>query len=196
MPNMDGMELCAKLKNAIATCHIPIILLTAVTQEEKQIEGLELGADAYIPKPYNPRVLKAMVRNLIVKSRLIRTSMQLNENIREKIEDEKDRQFFDRFNQIIQANLADNDFSIQQVISELGTNRTSLYNFIKTSTGMSLGKYIMKLRLDKAARLLISSDMSVSEASLEVGIDSLSYFTRSFKQQFGVTPTEFMRTKR
>ena len=196
MPNMDGMELCAKLKNAIATCHIPIILLTAVTQEEKQIEGLELGADAYIPKPYNPRVLKVMVRNLIVKSRLIRTSMQLNENIREKIEDEKDRQFFDRFNQIIQANLADNDFSIQQVISELGTNRTSLYNFIKTSTGMSLGKYIMKLRLDKAAQLLISSDMSVSEASLEVGIDSLSYFTRSFKQQFGVTPTEFMRTKR
>lgn len=193
MPNMDGMELCAVLKNSITTCHIPIILLTAITQEEKQIEGLELGADAYIPKPYNPRILKANVQNLIAKSRLVRTSLRLSENLREKIENEKDLQFFDHFNQIIQENFTNSEFSIDQVVTELGTNRTSLYSFIKSNTGMTLGKYIMKLRLDKAAKLLISTDMTVSEAGMAVGIDSLSYFTRSFKQQFGMTPTDFMK---
>ena len=195
MPNMDGLELCATLKNTIATCHIPIILLTAITQEEKQVEGLEMGADAYIPKPYNPRILKANVQNLIAKSRLIRTSMHLSENLREKIENEKDLQLFDHFNRIIQENFTNSDFSIEQVIAELGTNRTSLYGFIKSNTGMSMGKYIMKLRLEKAAKLLLSTDMTVSEAGIAVGIDSLSYFTRSFKQQFGVTPTEFMKTE-
>lgn len=195
MPEMDGFELCRTLKESLHTCHIPIILLTAVAQEEKQIEGLEIGADAYIAKPYNPRLLKINVQNLIAKSRLIRTSSQLGESIREKIKNNKDKEMFDEFNKIILQNLRTVDFSIGHVVNSLGTNRTALYSFIKSNTGMSLGKYIMKLRLDKAAELIGNTDLTISEVALSVGIDSLSYFTRSFKEQFGLTPSEFLKSK-
>ncbi len=193
MPKMNGFELCQALKQTLHTCHIPIILLTAISDEEKQIEGLEMGADVYMPKPYNPRLLRANVLNLLKKSKESHTEKTSGLHLREQIQNEKQREMFDEFNRIVDENLNNDDFSIDQIILQLGTNRTKLYAFIKSATGMSMGKYIMKLRLDKAAYLLRTTDLSVSEVGYSVGVESQSYFSRSFKEQFGCTPSEYIK---
>ena len=176
MPRMNGIELCATLKKNLQTCFIPIILLTAKSQVEDQIEGIEMGADAYIPKPFNPRLLKATANN-----------------VRQEIQDKKQREVFDKLVELVNANLTDQQFSVDHLCLELGMNRTKLYSFIKSTTGMSLGNYIRKIRLDKAAELLRTTDMSISEVGYAVGIESPSYFTRTFKEQFGSSPSEFIK---
>ena len=192
MPRMNGIELCATLKKNLQTCFIPIILLTAKSQVEDQIEGIEMGADAYIPKPFNPRLLKANVRNLLNKSHQMRNLPTAN-NVRQEIQDKKQREVFGKLVELVNANLTDQQFSVDHLCLELGMNRTKLYSFIKSTTGMSLGNYIRKIRLDKAAELLRTTDMSISEVGYAVGIESPSYFTRTFKEQFGSSPSEFIK---
>lgn len=192
MPRMNGIELCATLKKNLQTCFIPIILLTAKSQVEDQIEGIEMGADAYIPKPFNPRLLKANVRNLLNKSHQMRNLPTAN-NVRQEIQDKKQREVFGKLVELVNANLTDQQFSVDHLYLELGMNRTKLYSFIKSTTGMSLGNYIRKIRLDKAAELLRTTDMSISEVGYAVGIESPSYFTRTFKEQFGSSPSEFIK---
>lgn len=192
MPKMNGIELCATLKKNLQTCFIPIILLTAKSQIEDQIEGIEMGADAYIPKPFNPRLLKANVRNLLNKSHQMRNLPTTN-NVRQEIQDKKQRETFDKLVELVNANLTNQQFSVDHLCLELGLNRTKLYSFIKSTTGMSLGNYIRKIRLDKAAELLKTTDMSISEVGYAVGIESPSYFTRTFKEQFGNSPSEFIK---
>ena len=159
---------------------------------EEQIEGIEMGADAYIPKPFNPRLLKANVRNLLNKSHQMRNLPTAN-NVRQEIQDKKQREVFGKLVELVNANLTDQQFSVDHLCLELGMNRTKLYSFIKSTTGMSLGNYIRKIRLDKAAELLRTTDMSISEVGYAVGIESPSYFTRTFKEQFGSSPSEFIK---
>ena len=192
MPRMNGIELCATLKKNLQTCFIPIILLTAKSQIEDQIEGIEMGADAYIPKPFNPRLLKANVRNLLNKSHQMRNLPTAN-NVRQEIQDKRQREMFDKLIELVNDNLTNQQFSVDHLCLELGMNRTKLYSFIKSTTGMSLGNYIRKIRLDKAAELLRTTDMSISEVGYAVGIESPSYFTRTFKEQFGSAPSEFIK---
>lgn len=192
MPKMNGIELCATLKKNLQTCFIPIILLTAKSQIEDQIEGIEIGADVYMPKPFNPRLLKANVRNLLNKSHQMR-GMPVAANARQEILDKKQQELFDRMVELVHANLTNQQFSVDHLCLELGLNRTKLYSFIKSGTGMSLGNYIRKIRLDRAAELLKTTDMSISEVGYAVGIESPSYFTRSFKEQFGSSPSEFIK---
>lgn len=192
MPKMNGIELCATLKKNLQTCFIPIILLSAKSQIEDQIEGIEMGADAYIPKPFNPRLLKASVRNLLNRSHQTRNLPAAN-NVRQEIQDKKQREIFDRLVELVNANLTNQQFSVDHLCLELGLNRTKLYSFIKSTTGMSLGNYIRKIRLDRAAELLKTTDMSISEVGYAVGIESPSYFTRTFKEQFGSSPSEFIK---
>ena len=189
---MNGIELCATLKKNLQTCFIPIILLTAKSQIEDQIEGIEMGADAYIPKPFNPRLLKANVRNLLNKSHQMRNLPTAN-NVRQEIQDKRQREMFDKLIELVNDNLTNQQFSVDHLCLELGMNRTKLYSFIKSTTGMSLGNYIRKIRLDKAAELLRTTDMSISEVGYAVGIESPSYFTRPFKEQFGSAPSEFIK---
>ena len=151
-----------------------------------------MGADAYIPKPFNPRLLKANVRNLLNKSHQMRNLPTAN-NVRQEIQDKKQREVFDKLVELVNANLTDQQFSVDHLCLELGMNRTKLYSFIKSATGMSLGNYIRKIRLDKAAELLRTTDMSISEVGYAVGIESPSYFTRTFKEQFGSSPSEFIK---
>lgn len=192
MPRMNGIELCTNLKKHLRTCFIPVILLTAKSTIEHQIEGIETGADAYISKPFNLKLLKATVRNLLNKSLQVKNSMPVD-NIRQEILNKKQGELFDKLNLLVNTNLTNSDFSVDHLCLELGLNRTKLYNTIKSATGMSLGNYIRKIRLDKAAELLKTTDMSISEIGYAIGIESPSYFTRSFKEQFGVSPSEYLK---
>jgi signal transduction histidine kinase/DNA-binding response OmpR family regulator/ligand-binding sensor domain-containing protein len=192
MPKMDGIELCTTLKESLRTCFIPVILLSAKALIEHQIEGIETGADAYIPKPFNFTLLKATVRNLLKKSQQIKDALP-TDNIRQNIIDKRQDELFDKLTDLINNNLINKDFSINHLCLELGLNRTKLYSTIKSITGMTLANYIRKIRLDKAAELLKTTDLTISEIGYSVGLESPSYFTRAFKEQFGMSPSEFIK---
>ena len=192
MPKIDGFELCAILKKNLQTCFIPVILLTAKSQIESQIEGIELGADAYLTKPFDVKLLKTNVRNLLNKSK----QHAPIENIRQKVIDKKQQEQLDKLTHLVVTNMQNPHFSVDNLCLELGMNRTKLYSFAKQATELTLANYIRKIRLDKAAELLKTTDKLISEVCYEVGIDSPSYFTRAFKEQFGVSPSEYISGKR
>ena len=197
MPKMTGIELCAQLKKHLRTCFIPIILLSAKTLIEHQIEGVESGADAYIPKPFDIRLLKATVRNLLLRSEQLKdfNPAQFATNKRKQLFDEKQQAFLVQLTNLVEANMNNPDFSIDHLCLELGINRSKLYSTIKEVCGMTLGHYILKLRLDKAAEWLKNTDMTITETCYQIGIESPSYFSKAFKLQFGVSPSEFIRNK-
>ena len=189
MPKMDGFELCATLKKNLQTCYIPIILLTAKAQIEDEIAGTELGADAYMTKPFDAKLLKLKVRNLLRGNKPLSEA----ENTRQQAIDHRQRELLAKFITLIEGNLSNPHFSVDNLCLELGMNRTKLYQFVKATTGLTLANYIRKIRLDKAAEWLRTTDMLISEVCYKVGIDSPSYFTRAFKEQFGVSPSEYIR---
>lgn len=199
MPGMDGMAFCAKLKNDLRTCHIPVVLLTAMAHEENQIEGIEIGADAYIAKPFNPRLLTATVRNLLARSRRTAPAEASTEETqptsqRGEIADRKQQELFNRFVDLARQNFTNYDYTVENLWKDLGINRTRLYSLVKENTGMSLGNYIKKLKLELAADLLLSTDLSIAQVAFSVGIESHAYFSRSFHAQYGMSPTEWIKS--
>jgi signal transduction histidine kinase/DNA-binding response OmpR family regulator/ligand-binding sensor domain-containing protein len=210
MPKMNGTELCTNLKKQLLTCFIPVILLTAKSLVEHQIEGIESGADAYIPKPFDIRLIRATVRNLLTRSGQLKDLIPANNskysdmneirnnlpavNKRRELLDEKQQIFFSKLTWLVDANMDNPDFSVDHLCLELGINRSKLYGIVKEITGMTLGHYILKIRLEKAADLLRNTDMTITETCYKIGICSPSYFTRAFKTQFGMTPSEFVKT--
>lgn len=195
MPKLNGIHLCAKLKNNLQTCLIPVIILTAKVLIENQIEGIESGADAYIAKPFDLRLIRATVKNLLKKVKQIQELNQnntyLHQGIKQKLKDEETYIFFTRFVELVEKNLSNSSFSVDFLSSELMLNRTRLYSTIKDITGMTLGHYILKHRLEKAANLLRTTNLTVTEVVFSVGIESPSYFTKAFRAQFGVSPSDF-----
>lgn len=187
MPKMDGLELCEILKKQLRTCFIPIILLTAKAQIEHQIEGIETGADAYLLKPFNTKLLKATVRNLLRKNGKNKDTLTRKEHI-----DKKQQAYLQRIETLVLDNLTNHKFSVDHLSMELGWSRTKLYANVKNATGITLAHYIRKIRLDKAAELLTTTDMRISEVCYQVGIDSPAYFTRAFREEFGVSPSEYI----
>ena len=195
MPKMTGIELCIYLKKNLRTCFIPIILLSAKSLVEHQIEGIESGADAYIPKPFDIRLVRATVRNLLSRSGQLKDydPARFTINKRKHLFDEKQEALLVQLAKLVETNMDNPDFSVDHLCLELGINRSKLYSTIKEVSGMTLGHYILKLRLDKAAELLKKTDMTVTEACYRIGIESPSYFSRAFKAQFGVSPSEFIK---
>lgn len=195
MPRMDGVELCLRLKNNLQTCLIPVVMLTAKAMVENQIEGIDSGADAYISKPFDLRIIKATVRNLIRKAEQIqelnKDSTHFQHGMKQKLKDKETHDLFVKFVDIVEHNLSNPDFSVDFLSSEMGLNRTKLYSTIKDITEMTLGQYILKLRLERAANLLSTTNMTVTEVVFNIGIESPSYFTRAFKAQFGISPSNF-----
>lgn len=195
MPKIDGIELCARLKNNLQTCLIPIVMLTAKAMPEDQIEGIESGADAYISKPFDLRIIKATVNNLLKRTKQIqelnKDNNHLQQGIKQKLKDEETYNLFTKFVDLVEKNLSNPNFSVDFLCTEIGLNRTKLYSTIKDITDMTLGQYILKLRLDRAANLLRTTNKTVTEVVFSVGIESPSYFTKAFKAQFGVSPSDF-----
>ena len=195
MPGMDGVELCRRLKTDERTCHIPIVLLTAKTSDENMLAGLENGADDYIPKPFNISILKARVANLY-QSRLVMRQKFIKEpeaSVAEISASAHDERFLKKAYEIVEKYLLDPKFDVQLFSSELGMSRAQLYRKIHAVSGQSVNEFIRIVRLKKAAELLANSNSSISEIVEKVGFNSFAYFTKSFKEYFGVIPSKYKR---
>jgi signal transduction histidine kinase/DNA-binding response OmpR family regulator/ligand-binding sensor domain-containing protein len=194
MPVMDGFEMIKLLKQDIRTSHIPIVLLSARTSIESQLEGIELGAVEYIPKPFNLKLLDLKINQFLLNLRNLkkRYSTEVFASSRDLIKSEKDQKFMEEMLVLIDRNIDNSNLSIDVIASELGIGRSNLYKKVKSLTDQTLGDFIRTFRLKKAARILLSEDVNVSEVIYRVGINSHSYFTKSFKAHFNMTPSEFI----
>ena len=197
MPDMDGLELCEKIKENIHTSHIPVILLTAKGEIENRIEGLQVGADSYIPKPFHPEHLFIRVEKLIERMELIRTKFRNHgdEELTKLGIGERDDDFFSRIILCIQHHLSEPEFNADTIAEEIGMSKTSLYKKVKTITSLTPHGLIKQYRLKKAADLLRNSDLSVSEVIYETGFNSRSYFYKSFNEMYQCHPKDVERLK-
>lgn len=189
MPEVDGLELCRRLKNERATSHIPIIILTARTHDDCRTDAYDCGADAYIAKPFSSQVLLSRVKNLLANRRQLRSLYGVNETVEVKAND-ADSQFIRDFNKCVLKNMGDSSFNVDTLSRELGLSRAQTYRKIKALTGSSPVELIRKTRLKRADQLLKSGGRTVSEVLYEVGFTSSSYFAKCFKEEFGRLPSD------
>ena len=200
MPKMDGFELCRKLKTDERTSHIPVILLTARASSESKIEGLETGADDYISKPFDPTELQVRIKNLI----------RQRQNLREKFITEfwkesklpalqitasglnlMDKKFLQKALDVVNLHLSDPEFTVILFGREMAMSRQQMHRKFRALVNQSATEFIRTIRLKLAAQLLSQKSGTVSEIAYDVGFNTLSYFTKSFHQQFGITPSEY-----
>ena len=192
MPVMDGLEFTKQLKTNTATSHIPVIMLTAKNLEEHRAEGYEHGADSYITKPFHSKVLLARIENLLRQRQLLKNLYQGTKEAEKEISEahleNRDKQFLKQLQAIIQKNLSDSEFGVEDMGQQIGLSRVQLYRKVKAMTGSSVVDLLRKARLAKARRLLETRSMSVSEVAYEVGFSAPSYFTKCFKDEYGMLP--------
>lgn len=193
MPVMDGIELCRKLKTSIHTSHIPVILLTALTTIEDKITGIETGADAYLPKPFNVRHLETRIRKLIeIRQKLkIRFSEQTPINPKEVTVSSIDEKFLEKVIGVIEENISNTELTVELIGKEIGMSSTHLYRKIKVLTGFSTNEFVRNFRLKRAAQLIKQKVGNVNEIMYDVGFSNRSYFAKCFKQIFGQSPKEY-----
>ena len=184
MPVMNGLEFCQRIKSGTATSHIPVILLTARALNHHQIEGFESGADAYITKPFSSELLLVRINNLL-KSR-----MKLKDLFGHQETKTPEDPFLLKFRNYIEANLTDSDLNVETIGAELGLSRVQLYRKIKALTGQSPVELLRTARLNKGRQLLQTTGKTVSEVAYEVGFTAPSYFTKCFKDEFGISPSD------
>ena len=198
MPGMDGIQLCSRIKGDERTSHIPVIMLTAKATHEERIEGLKTGADDYIIKPFNMEELTVRVKNLLAQ----------REKLRIKYRDEKflanqsdsdlslDERFMQKVFRLISEHMRDFDFDSDYLHRLLGMSRGHLYRKIKAMTGLSASILIRNLRMERAGKLLMEGRHNITEVANSVGISNPSYFTRCFRDYFGISPKDYsMRVK-
>ena len=193
MPVMDGLEFTQQLKTNTATSHIPVIMLTAKNLEEHRAEGYEQGADSYITKPFHSKVLLARVENLLhqrahLRQLFARGAAEGKETEEVSRLDDRDKAFVKQLHDIIKSNMGNSDFCVKDIGAEIGLSRVQLYRKVKAITGSSVVDLLRKARLAKARRLLEANSMNISEVAYEVGFSSPSYFTKCFKDEYGMLP--------
>lgn len=198
MPEKDGYELCRAVKTSGDWCHIPVVLLTAKNDTDSSIKGLDCGADAYVGKPFDPFYLKATIENLLANRRRIQqkianlTSGKLVEKgkAREAMLNEQDRVFLEQIHASLDQHLDDEEFGISSLAKDMGMSYSSLYARIKSLTGQTPQNFLITYRMNTAMELLRTGKYTVSEVCYKVGSSSLANFSRSFKRQFGIPPSE------
>jgi signal transduction histidine kinase/ligand-binding sensor domain-containing protein/CheY-like chemotaxis protein len=194
MPEMNGFEVTRKIKEDFETSHIPIILLTAYSSPEHQLEGIDAGADAYIIKPFSIQYLITRIRKLIEQREKLQYKFAHEPGMTGSIPlqaSEKDRLFMEKIHTVMASHLRDAQFPVDDFAKEMNMGRTLFYKKIKGITNYSPNEYFRIIRLKKATELLNNSEMNVAEIAYEVGFNDPDYFSKSFKKQFGVTPSQF-----
>lgn len=193
MPGMNGFELTKRLKNSFETSHIPIILLTALSTDENVLEGTESGADAYITKPFSPQLLMARILQLLNQREILRQKFgKVPQEIRSAmLRNEQDSLFVKRLDSIVYSRLGEQDLSADKVAGLLHLGRTIFYKKVRGTTGYTPNEYIRVIRLRKAAELLKEGEKNVSEVAYAVGFDNPYYFSKCFKEQFGMPPSQY-----
>ncbi len=194
MPLMDGFEVCRQIKDNIKSSHIPVIILTALNDPEKQIGGLMTGADAYITKPFDENILLAQIENLILSRARLREIFSISDadwaNGMELLH--SDRMLIDKAVSIVDLHLNDKTFVIDHLAANLGISTSSLYRKLKVLTNQSPTEFVRYIRLKKAIRLMNEGNTNVDEIGNAIGFNSHSYFTSSFKKQYGKTPSDYL----
>lgn len=193
MPGMNGFELTKRLKNSFETSHIPIILLTALSTDENVLEGTESGADAYITKPFSPQLLMARILQLLNQREILCQKFgKVPQEIRSAmLRNEQDSLFVKRLDSIVYSRLGEQDLSVDKVAGLLHLGRTIFYKKVRGTTGYTPNEYIRVIRLRKAAELLNEGEKNVSEVAYAVGFDNPYYFSKCFKEQFGMPPSQY-----
>ena len=206
MPVMNGLDFCRQLKENFVASHIPVILVTARAMDQHQVEGYQSGADAYITKPFVPDVLLARIDNLLKNRKTLKNLWAAAAPASESESDPADNNdnrpdstegapladgkngFIARFKRVVEERMDDSDLSVEAIASELALSRVQLYRKVKALTGCTPVDLLRKARLNKARRLLTESDLSVSEIAYSVGFTSPSYFSKCFKDEYGIVP--------
>jgi signal transduction histidine kinase/AraC-like DNA-binding protein/CheY-like chemotaxis protein len=198
MPGLSGLKIAETLKNDLRTSHIPIILLTAKTSIEDQIEGMKSYADMFITKPFNSNYLEESIISLLKNRTILREHFisELPSESRSNTSNKLDRKFISEFTSIIESNLSNEDLSVDDIYKALGISKIQLYRKTKALLGFNVNDYILSVRLQKAKYLLINEDLSISEIAYKVGFSSQAYFSTVFKSKFSVTPSEFKESSK
>jgi signal transduction histidine kinase/ligand-binding sensor domain-containing protein/DNA-binding response OmpR family regulator len=197
MPEKNGLELCYELKNDLRISHIPVILLTARTAVENKIEGLKTGADAYIEKPFNIDFFSASITNLLESRKKLKDKFGRDLKVmpEELASSSADDIFLNKIIKIIENHIADSDFTVEEFIKEVGISRSNLHIKLKALTNKSATEFIRSIRLRKAAVLLRETDLSISEVAYNTGFAFPHYFSKCFRGEFGILPTEYRENK-
>jgi DNA-binding response OmpR family regulator len=197
MPGMDGIELTSILKKEFSTSHIPIILLTAKSLDEHKIEGIEIGADDYITKPFNMLYLQKRIKNILRQRKQLKerfsNDLQLEpESLSESTADQK---FLTEVTKLIEENITDPEFTVDSLVEHFKFGRTIFYKKMKGISGYSPKEYVSIIRMKKAGTLLGDHNLNVSQVAYDVGFNDASYFSKTFKRHFGISPTDYQRNK-
>ncbi|RKR14559.1 signal transduction histidine kinase [Maribacter vaceletii] len=197
MPIMDGLEFCKRMKNGRETSHIPIIILTAKSSQENELKGLQIGADDYLKKPFDVELLLLKINNIIKRREKLRE--RFNKEIilqpKEVAVTSLDEKFLQQAMDIIEKHMMNTEFNVEMLVKEMGHSRTNLYMKFKELTGLSSGEFIRNVRLKRAVQLLENSDLPVKDIMYKTGFNTSSYFSKCFRKQFGVTPSQYVRKK-
>lgn len=194
MPKMNGYEFCRNIKENIAYSHIPVILLTAKVMIKEQIEGLEVGANAYVPKPFDPKYLQALIKSLLKNQQTLSSILTTQTNLQsvsEEVLAPKDKIFLDQIFTLLDEELDNPEVNVNLIAEKMKMGRTNFYQKIRGLTGDSPNKLIKKYKLNKAAELIVSGKYNISEAAFATGFANLSHFSKVFKEQFGCSPSEY-----
>ncbi|MCV9387378.1 hybrid sensor histidine kinase/response regulator transcription factor [Reichenbachiella ulvae] len=196
MPGLDGIGLCKKLKHNIATSHVPIILLTAKNSNKSKIDGFEVGADDYITKPFDSELLKVRVANILSRRKLLHLKYTTGDLVVSKDQQvSKEEEFVLHVEATIISMLSASEFNVPDLCKELGMSQTSLYRKIKSLTDDSIQVFIRKIKIKRAAHLLVSEDLTVAEVAMAMNFSDLKYFRKCFKEQFDMTPSEYKNSR-
>jgi DNA-binding response OmpR family regulator/nitrogen-specific signal transduction histidine kinase len=195
MPVMDGIDFCRKVKTEVNTSHIPVVLLTANNMDDDKITGFEAGADEYISKPFNVGVLIARLRNLLIKKDEQRTKLNSQSGIQisEINLPTLDEKLIEKVNKYTLENISDTEFGIEELSKAIGMSTVYLNKKISALTGKTSSEYVRSIRLRRAAQLLEKSDLSISEVAYEVGYNSPKYFSKYFKDEYNILPSEYRK---
>lgn len=196
MPGMSGYDLCKEIKQDIQLCHIPVILVTAKTTPENQVEGLNCGADAYVTKPFTPKVLMAMINSQLINREKAKTILnnatETDKNV-EEVLSPQDKTFMDELYKIMETELANSELDVNKVTELMHISRTKLYYKVKGLTGENPSVFFKTFKLNRAATLIAEGKYNISEIAYMTGFNTLSHFSTSFKKQFGCSPSEYSK---
>ena len=193
MPQMDGVAFCQELKKDIRTSHVPVVMLTARNSEEKHLEGLESGCNLYLTKPFNLDILFSSIRNLLEERERLQAYYRKRLSVQASEQDivSLDDKLIKKAVELVEANLDNPDFSVEQMSADLGMSRVHLYKKLSSLTGKSPVEFIRLIRIQRAAQLLGTSQLTVSEIAYKVGYNNAKYFTKHFKLEYGVLPSVY-----
>ena len=197
MPEMDGYELCRKVRNSDILSHIPIIIITAKCGEAERVSGLDAGADAYLEKPFSTDELNIRVTKLLEQRRQLREkySKALDEGTAQTVKlSPADQEFLNRLNDLIYSLMGNHGLNSDMIADKIYMSKSQLNRKVRTITGYNTSAYILQMRLERCKRLLVSTDELIGDIACRCGFEDSNYFARLFKQVFNVTPSQFRKS--